>query len=123
MCNMHIFNRQKLDASQDLRHKKIKDLLTYVEENCRAGKAIDFGQAAFNTSINLLPNTIFSIDLVHPNERKFKDTVWGMMEEAGKPNLSDHFPLLKKLDLQGTRHRNTLYAGEMFEVLVRLIDQ
>ncbi|ESR36906.1 hypothetical protein CICLE_v10030214mg, partial [Citrus x clementina] len=117
MCNMHIFNRQKLDASQDLRHKKIKDLLTYVEENCRAGKAIDFGQAAFNTSINLLPNTIFSIDLVHPNERKFKDTVWGMMEEAGKPNLSDHFPLLKKLDLQGTRHRNTLYAGEMFEVL------
>ncbi|GAY69063.1 hypothetical protein CUMW_269100 [Citrus unshiu] len=115
ICNMHIFNRQKLDASQDLRRKKIKDLLSYVEENCRAGKAIDFGQAAFNTSINLLSNTIFSIDLVHPNERKFKDTVWGMMEEAGKPNLSDHFPLLKKLHLQGTSHHNTLYAGEMFE--------
>ncbi|KAH9697058.1 cytochrome P450 76C4 [Citrus sinensis] len=123
MCNMHIFTSQKLDASQDLRRKKIKDLLAYVEENCRAGKAIDFGQAAFNTSINLLSNTIFSIDLVHPNERKFKDTVWGMMEEAGKPNLSDHFPLLKKLDLQGIRRRNTLYAGKMFEVLDRLIDQ
>ena len=123
MCNMHIFTSQKLDASQDFRRKKIKDLLAYVEENCLAGKAIDFGQAAFNTSINLLSNTIFSIDLVHPNERKFKDTVWGMMEEAGKPNLSDHFPLLKKLDLQGIRRRNTLYAGKMFEVLDRLIDQ
>ncbi|KAH9697040.1 cytochrome P450 76C4 [Citrus sinensis] len=85
MCNMHIFTSQKLDASQDLRRKKIKDLLAYVEENCRA--------------------------------------VWGMMEEAGKPNLSDHFPLLKKLDLQGIRRRNTLYAGKMFEVLDRLIDQ
>ena len=104
---MHIFNRQKLDASQDLRRKKIKDLLTYIEENCRAGKAIDFGQAAFNTSINLLSNTIFSM-------------IWFIpMSES----LRIHFPLLKKLDLQVTRHRNTLYAGEMFEVLVRLIDQ
>ncbi|KAL9414551.1 hypothetical protein AB3S75_042926 [Citrus x aurantiifolia] len=123
ICNMHIFTSQKLDANQDLRRKKIKDLLAYVDENCRMGKAIDFGQAAFNTSLNLLSNTIFSIDVVDPSEREFKDTVWGIMEEAGKPNLSDHFPLLKMLDLQGIRRRNTLYAGKMFEVLDRLIDQ
>ncbi|GAY65890.1 hypothetical protein CUMW_244500, partial [Citrus unshiu] len=123
LCNMHIFTSQKLDANQDLRRKKIKDLLAYVDENCRMGKAIDFGQAAFNTSLNLLSNTIFSIDVVDPSEREFKDTVWGIMEEAGKPNLSDHFPLLKMLDLQGIRRRNTLYAGKMFEVLDRLIDQ
>ncbi|KAH9697128.1 cytochrome P450 family 76 subfamily C polypeptide 7 [Citrus sinensis] len=85
ICNMHIFTTQKLDANQDLRRKKIKGLLAYVEENCSA--------------------------------------VWGIMEEAGKPNLSDHFPLLKMLDLQGIRRRNTLYAGKMFEVLDRLIDQ
>ncbi|KAH9697129.1 cytochrome P450 family 76 subfamily C polypeptide 7 [Citrus sinensis] len=77
ICNMHIFTTQKLDANQDLRRKKIKGLLAYVEENC----------------------------------------------SAGKPNLSDHFPLLKMLDLQGIRRRNTLYAGKMFEVLDRLIDQ
>ncbi|KAH9657651.1 cytochrome P450 family 76 subfamily C polypeptide 7 [Citrus sinensis] len=117
LCNMHIFTSQKLDANQDLRRKKIKDLLAYVDENCRMGKAIDFGQAAFNTSLNLLSNTIFSIDVVDPSEREFKDTVWGIMEEAGKPNLSDHFPLLKMLDLQGIRRRNTLYAGKMFEDL------
>ncbi|KAK9177380.1 hypothetical protein WN944_029402 [Citrus x changshan-huyou] len=123
ICDMYIFTSQKLDASQDLRRKKIKDLLAYVEENCRAGKAIDFGQAAFNTSLNLLSNTIFSIDLVHPNEREFRDIVLGMMKEAGKPNLSDNFPLLKKLDLQGIRRRNTLHASKMFEALDRLIDQ
>ncbi|KAH9697029.1 cytochrome P450 family 76 subfamily C polypeptide 7 [Citrus sinensis] len=39
-----------------------------AEDNCRAGKAIDVGQAAFNTSLNLLSNTIFSIELVNPNE-------------------------------------------------------
>ncbi|KAK9177441.1 hypothetical protein WN944_029463 [Citrus x changshan-huyou] len=95
ISNMHIFTSQKLDANQELRRKKIKDLLAHVEDNCHAGKAIDVGQAAFNTSLNLLSNTIFSIDLVNPNEREFKDTVSGILEEAGKPNLSDHFPLLK----------------------------
>ncbi|KAK9177534.1 hypothetical protein WN944_029557 [Citrus x changshan-huyou] len=29
--------------------------------------------------------------------REFKDTIWGIMEEAEKPNLSDHFPLLKNV--------------------------
>ena len=120
---MHIFTNQKLDANQDLRRKKIKGLLAYVEENCSAGKAIDFGQAAFNTSLNLLSNTIFSIDLVDPNEREFKDTVWGIMEEAGKPNLSDHFPLLKKFDLQGIKRRITVYSAKMLEVFDRLVDQ
>ncbi|KAH9697248.1 cytochrome p450 family protein expressed [Citrus sinensis] len=123
VCNMHIFTSQKLDANQDLRRRKIKDLLSYVEENCRAGKAIDFGQVAFNTSLNLLSNTIFSIDLVDPNDREFMDTVLGILEEAGNPNLSDYFPLLKKLDLQGLRRRNTVFCGKMFQVFDRLVDQ
>ncbi|GAY67465.1 hypothetical protein CUMW_256690 [Citrus unshiu] len=37
ICNIHIFTCQKLDANQDLRRKKIKDLLGYAEEHCRAG--------------------------------------------------------------------------------------
>ncbi|KAH9697249.1 cytochrome p450 family protein expressed [Citrus sinensis] len=85
VCNMHIFTSQKLDANQDLRRRKIKDLLSYVEENCRA--------------------------------------VLGILEEAGNPNLSDYFPLLKKLDLQGLRRRNTVFCGKMFQVFDRLVDQ
>ncbi|XP_052288452.1 geraniol 8-hydroxylase-like isoform X2 [Citrus sinensis] len=123
ISNMHIFTSQKLDANQELRRKKIKDLLAHVEDNFRAGKAIDVGQAAFNTSLNLLSNTIFSIDLVNPNEREFKDTVSGILEEVGKPNLSDHFPLLKKFDLQGIKRRITVYSAKMLEVFDRLVDQ
>ncbi|KAH9657646.1 cytochrome p450 family protein expressed [Citrus sinensis] len=85
VCNMHIFTSQKLDANQDLRRRKIKDLLSYVEENCRA--------------------------------------VLGILEEAGNPNLSDYFPLLKKLDLQGLRRRSAVFCGKMFQVFDRLVDQ
>ncbi|ESR36897.1 hypothetical protein CICLE_v10030181mg [Citrus x clementina] len=79
ISNMHIFTSQKLDANQELRRKKIKDLLAHVEDNFRA--------------------------------------------EAGKLNLSDHFPLLKKFDLQGIKCRITVYSAKMLEVFDRLVDQ
>ncbi|KAK9203614.1 hypothetical protein WN943_013870 [Citrus x changshan-huyou] len=126
ICNSHAFSSRQLDANQHLRRKKIQDLLAYVQENCRAGTAIHIGQAAFDTTLNLISNTIFSIDLADPTSktaREFKQTNWGMMEEAGKPNLSDFFPVLENLDLQGIRRRMTVYFGKMLDVFDRLIDQ
>ncbi|KAK9177497.1 hypothetical protein WN944_029519 [Citrus x changshan-huyou] len=99
ICNLHIFSSHKLDANQDIRRKKIKHLLAYVEENCRVGQAIVIGQAVFNTSLNVLSNTIFSVDLVDPTAREFKDIVWGI------------------------RRRMTIHYSKIFEVFDRLIDQ
>ncbi|KAH9697031.1 cytochrome P450 family 76 subfamily C polypeptide 7 [Citrus sinensis] len=96
ISNMHIFTSQKLDANQELRRKKMKDLLAHVEDNCRAGKAIDVGQAAFNTSLNLLSNTIFSIDLMSESLR---------------------------IQFLGIKRRMTVYSAKMLEVFDRLVDQ
>lgn len=126
ICSSHVFSSHHLDANQHLRRKKIEDLLAYVQQNCRAGTPIHIGQAAFNTTLNLISNTIFSIDLSDPTSntaREFKQITWGMMEEAGKPNLSDFFPVLENLDLQGIRRRMTVYFGKMLDVFDRLIDQ
>lgn len=54
ICNSHVFTAQQLDAKQDLRRRKIDELLTYVEECCRRGVAVDIGRVAFNTSLKLL---------------------------------------------------------------------
>lgn len=126
ICNLHIFSGQKLDANQDLRREKIQELLVYVKESCRAGRAIDIGQAAFNTTLNLISNTMFSVDMTDPSSdtaRGLKQLVWGIMEEVGKPNLADYFPVLKKLDLQGIRRRLTTHFGKMLELFDRMIDQ
>ncbi|KAJ4723959.1 putative Cytochrome P450 [Melia azedarach] len=126
ICNSHIFSIQKLDASQDLRRKEIQQLLAYVKESCCAGKAIDISQVAFNASLNFLSKTMFSVDLADPSSdagREFKQIVRGVMVEAGKPNLGDYFPMLRKLDLQGRRRRMTTYFGKMLEIFDLMIDQ
>ena len=65
ICTREIFSVQQLDASQGLRRKIVQELLDHVEECCGRGCAVDIDGAAFTTNLNLLSNTIFSINLVH----------------------------------------------------------
>ncbi|KAL6007669.1 hypothetical protein ACLOJK_033170 [Asimina triloba] len=64
----HIFTAQKLDASRSLRKQKVQELIAVVEEKCGAGEAVDIcqnRQMAFSTVLNLISNTVFSVDMVH----------------------------------------------------------
>ncbi|KAK6918486.1 Cytochrome P450 [Dillenia turbinata] len=119
ICNTEIFSIQKLDASQDLRQKKIQELLDYVDQCCHTGQPVQIGRAAFTTALNLLSNSIFSSDLSsHASEssQEFKNVVWGIMEVAGRPNLADFFPALRSIDPQGLRRKMTHLFGKLIEI-------
>ncbi|MBA0588392.1 hypothetical protein Gorai_001499 [Gossypium raimondii] len=86
VCNTHVFASMKLDATQYLRRNKIQELVANVGESCHKGEAIKIGQAVFDTTINLLSNTIFSVDLADPNlssAQEFRKIVCDIMVEAG----------------------------------------
>ncbi|GMH09465.1 hypothetical protein Nepgr_011306 [Nepenthes gracilis] len=71
--------------------RKVEELLAYVQSCCQAGVAVDIGQAAFSTSLNLLSNTFFSMDLLQPgsdNILEFKELVWNIMVELGTDTTS-----------------------------------
>uniref|UniRef100_A0A7N2LJB0 Uncharacterized protein n=1 Tax=Quercus lobata TaxID=97700 RepID=A0A7N2LJB0_QUELO len=59
-----LFANKTLDANQTVRHKKVQDLLADTHQS---SEAVDIGRAAFKTTLNLLSNTIFSVDLANPN--------------------------------------------------------
>jgi cytochrome P450 len=104
----------------------VQELLAETHQSCLTGKAVDIGRAAFKTTLNLLSNTIFSVDLADPNSdtaREFKEIVWNIMNEVGKPNLADYFPMLKKIDPQGIRQRMTIHFGKIIELFDSMISQ
>lgn len=126
ICNSYIFSSKKVEEDQDLRRKKVQELVAYVEESCDAGRAINIGQAAFTANLNMLSRTIFSVDLADTSSdtaQEFKELVWNIMMDMGKPNLADHFPVLKMIDPQGIRRRMETNIGKMFELFDRLINQ
>ncbi|KAK9698658.1 hypothetical protein RND81_08G121500 [Saponaria officinalis] len=115
-----------LDASQGLRRNKVGDLLFCVEKNCADGTSVDIGPAAFTTSLNLLSTTFFSVDLSDPNSDfagEFKKITREMIEELGKPNFADYFPVLRRLDIQGIRRRTSVHFGRILGLFNTMIEQ
>jgi hypothetical protein len=126
ICNGQLFSNTALDANKDIRRKKVQELLAETQQSSQTGEAVEIGRAAFKTALNLLSNTILSVDLADPNSdkaRKFKEMVWNIMEEAGRPNVADYFPLLQKLDPQGIRRRITVNFGKMIDLFSCMINE
>ncbi|KAL5715875.1 unspecific monooxygenase [Ranunculus cassubicifolius] len=126
LFNTGFYLSQSLEAKQELRHKKVEELVAFVEEKCKNKCAVEIGQVAFSTVLNFISNTVFSVDLTHLDSsyaQDFKAAVWGILEEAAKPNLSDFFPILRYIDPQGIRSRLEGHAKKLDKILGELINQ
>ncbi|XP_047315532.1 geraniol 8-hydroxylase-like [Impatiens glandulifera] len=126
LAHTHVFSAKVLDSNQHVRRRKVEELITYVRKCCHEGVAVDVGQAGFQTALNVLSNTLFSVDLAESETnvaKDFKDTVWNIMLEAGKPNLVDYFPALRSIDPQRIRGRMTLYFSKMLGLFGEMIDK
>lgn len=125
ICNGQLFARHTLDASQDVRRNKVQQLLSEIHQSCQIGEAVDIGTAVFKTTINLLSNTIFSVDLIQSAGAagEFKDLVINITKLVGTPNLADYFPILKTLDPQGIKRRQTKNVQKVLDIFAGLVDQ
>ncbi|XP_002271652.1 cytochrome P450 76T24 [Vitis vinifera] len=126
ICSMQIFSLQRVDAFHGLRQKVVQQLLDHAHESCSSGRAVDIGRAAFTIALNLLSNTVFSVDLAHYDSnlsQEFKELIWSILVEVGKPNLADFFPGLRLVDPQGIHKRMSVYFNKLFDVFDSFINQ
>lgn len=87
---------------------------------------MEIGQAAFTTTLNLLSSTIFSTDIAgfdSDSSQEFKKGVESVMEFAACPNVSDFFPVLTLLDLQGVRRKMDSLVIFLHKVFDEQIDR
>ncbi|MED6196700.1 hypothetical protein PIB30_049834 [Stylosanthes scabra] len=71
------------------------------------------------------PNNLILHDH-HNNSKKsqeFKEIFLGIMKEAGRPNVVDFFPMLRKLDPQGARARMNNYFGKLIDFFDGLVEE
>ncbi|RWR80710.1 Cytochrome P450 [Cinnamomum micranthum f. kanehirae] len=126
ICNTQIFTTQKLDSYQYLRRRKVQELLDHIREKSQTGQPVEIGEAVFTTTLNLLSNTAFSVDLVgfsSKSAQEFSSLVWGFMEEIGATNLADYFTFLSPFDPQGRRFRMTGHLKRLFSVFDEKIEE
>ncbi|CAI9101634.1 OLC1v1039002C1 [Oldenlandia corymbosa var. corymbosa] len=126
LCKEQIFSSERLNASQRLRQEKVQQLCDYLQDCCNNEKVVNICEAAFTTSLNLISNTIFSVDFADYDSRssqELREIVMGVMNSLGTPNISDFLPVLKAIDPLGIRRQSKFYLGKLFQSFDDLITQ
>ncbi|XP_058735198.1 geraniol 8-hydroxylase-like [Vicia villosa] len=125
ICSNQLFSNKTLEESKEIRLQKLQELLNDISQSSLVNEAVDIGNMAFKTSINILSNTIYSLDLVESagSVGDFKELVVNIMEECGKPNIADLFPALRMFDPLGIKARTSASAGKILDIFQRLVDE
>ncbi|KAK6138066.1 hypothetical protein DH2020_028181 [Rehmannia glutinosa] len=121
-----MFTMHKLEASEGLRHEKLKQLRDYLHERCTSKRVVNIGEVAFVTSLNLMMATLFSLDFARfdsDSAHEMKETIQKLMRILGTPNLADYFPVLKLIDPQGLKRGTKVYFGKLFAIFDEIISE
>ncbi|XP_066393684.1 cytochrome P450 76M5-like [Miscanthus floridulus] len=120
----HVFSPRSLAATRAVRERKVRDLVAFLRG--RAGREVDVKEAVYGGVVNLVSSALFSVDVVDvggESAQGFQQLVEELIESITKPNVSDLFPFLRALDLQGWRRWVTGHLGKIFRILDGIIDR
>jgi hypothetical protein len=91
-----------------------------------AGQVVSVGVVMLSGMLNLMSNVLFSEDVADLNSadaQELETLLNDAIEEITKPNLSDLFPVLSKLDLQSHRRNFALYIKKLYDFFDRVISR
>ncbi|CAL5066371.1 unnamed protein product [Urochloa decumbens] len=125
VCNNHLFSARGLGATRPLREGKIREMVDCFRTRF-AGQAVDVGSVVLSGLLNMMSNVLFSedvtdlgVDQAQELQMMINDTI----NEITKPNVSDLFPVLAPLDLQGRRRNNEVYLKKIYDYMDRVISR
>ncbi|XP_038687863.1 (S)-N-methylcoclaurine 3'-hydroxylase isozyme 1-like [Tripterygium wilfordii] len=109
ICRSELFSSKAIESQACLREEKVMEMVKFLDR--REGKAVNIGEIAFTCVYNMLSNVIlskniFSFENDSCEGEEMKALVRTVMETAISPNISDFYPILSGLDLQGIRRKS-----------------
>ncbi|RLN04839.1 hypothetical protein C2845_PM13G19650 [Panicum miliaceum] len=118
------FSQRGLAAARGARERGARELVGHLR--ARAGEEVDVGRAVYGGVLNLVSGALFSVDVVDvgaESAQGLRGLVEGIVEAVVKPNVSDLFPFLRPLDLQGWRRWTAGRFAKVFRVLDDIVDR
>lgn len=111
ICATELFCKKRIVDTTPIRKKCVDQLIEWICDGAKSnpGKPIEITRFVFAANFNVSGNLVLSKDnLVNPKStiiNNFFNLTSEIMEIIAKPNVSDYFPLLSFLDLQGLRKK------------------
>ncbi|XP_047941728.1 carnosic acid synthase-like [Salvia hispanica] len=120
-----LFSHQALQKTEGQRHETLRKLTEHVRGFSERGHVMNVGEATFTTMTDLVFSTLFSINLSTDSigNKELKEHVNGITRYIGTPNISDFYPILAPLDLQGIRRKIGYHLGSLMGLVNGLIEK
>ncbi|KAK1380469.1 Cytochrome P450, E-class, group I [Heracleum sosnowskyi] len=128
ICTSEIFANKRINDTMLIRRKCVDELLSWIEDEVEksAGGRIVVRDFVFPAFFNMIGNLTLSRNLVDPQSKissEFCTALAGFHECVGRPNISDLFPWLRKLDLQGIRKAADHSLGKAIEIISAFVKE
>ncbi|GLJ19391.1 hypothetical protein SUGI_0349390 [Cryptomeria japonica] len=126
ICTTEIFSAKRLDALQHLRRDEVFTAIDYILKDSKQGNIVNIGERAFMISLGLVGKMVCSQKVFETGSAQaaeFKNMVWEVLKLTGVPNLSDLFPFLARLDLQGLNSKTKILAQRFDKMFDRIIEE
>ncbi|RVW48177.1 Cytochrome P450 76A2 [Vitis vinifera] len=121
-----------VDRTQLRPRKCVDDMIRWIEEDAaksgaegRAGE-VELPHFLFCMAFNLIGNITLSRDVVDIKSKdghEFFQAMNGVVEWAGRPNIADFFPLLKRLDPLGMMRNMVRDMGQALNLIARFVKE
>ncbi|CAK9165544.1 unnamed protein product [Ilex paraguariensis] len=122
ICTVEMLVNKRISETVPIRQKCVNDMLLWIEKDSQLVKdeqGIQVAWFVFLASFNMIGNLVVSRDLADPESKVGSEFFTAMrvaIELAGQPNISDLFPCLRWLDLQGLRRKIDRNLGKAMKI-------
>ncbi|KAM0022664.1 putative N-methylcoclaurine 3'-monooxygenase [Helianthus debilis subsp. tardiflorus] len=126
LCRTEMFSVNALELQSSLREEKLAQMIDFLCS--KNGQVVNIEEVVFTTMFNTLSNIIFGKDFLDLKDQRgtaggLKEKLVKILEYGLAPNISDFFPLLQRLDLQGLRKQALKHMEEVYDSWVGIINE
>ncbi|CAI9290235.1 unnamed protein product [Lactuca saligna] len=120
-----VLSNKNLEACRFFRRDEVRKTIKNIYS--KIGTAIDISEIAFSTEANVLTSMVWE-NTSDPNAKgshfgaELKRISSNIVETLGQPNLSDIFPSLAWLDLQGILRKSKRQLRQLDQIFTSIID-
>ncbi|CAN6278340.1 unnamed protein product [Urochloa humidicola] len=118
----HMLSPRRLDGLRPAARDAILEMRRRVSEGAAAAP-VEIGRVAFEAMAELMWRAMFSAGLGAATLRELHGVATEAALLALKPNVSDFFPVLGPLDLQGVRRSMARQLGKVYKLIDQEIDK
>ncbi|XP_051130117.1 flavonoid 3'-monooxygenase CYP75B137-like isoform X3 [Andrographis paniculata] len=120
-----MLSNRSLELSYNLRKNEVRKAIRRVYKNGKA--AVEINVLAFQTELNVITSLLWGELLQGEEEeiigKKFRGVVPKLIDLIGKPNISDFYPFLAGLDIQGIKRQMESYWRTIDTILDDVIEK